>query len=142
MHTEGLLAPTTLEEASGHYEQVGPAAQVVVRETARAMDFDREEYRQRITGEVIETVRDALFASLLSVHVGDREAFETWQDEHPGYDVTEFGSENVSGVVWHPAPFLERAVAATFEAERRAAIDALRRQAFGRLYADELKTDD
>lgn len=139
MRTEGVFAPETEAEAREAFESVGPAAQVVVRETAKAMEFDREEYSQRVTGEVVETARDALFASLLSVHVGDREAFEEWQADHPDYDCHVNGSPNVDRVVWHAAPFVERAVAATFQNEAEAAVGTLRRQAFGRIYADILK---
>ncbi|MFB6220573.1 MAG: DUF5809 family protein [Halolamina sp.] len=139
MRTEGVFSPDTEADAREAFDTVGPAAQVVVRETARAMEFDREEYSQRVTGEVVETARDALFASLLTVHVGEREAFEAWQEEHPEYSVHVNGSDNVDNVVWHVAPFTEAAVAATFQQEEEAAIGTLRRQAFGRIYADLLK---
>jgi len=134
--TEGVFDPETLADARDAYESVGPAAQTVVRETAAAMEFDREEYHDRVTSEVVETARDALFASLLVVHVGDREAFESWRAGTDA-DVTTFGSEDVDNVVWHVAPFGE-AVAATFQEERDAAVATLRRQAFGRLYRERL----
>ena len=139
MRTEGVFSPESEAEAREAFQSVGPAAQVVVRETAKAMEFDREEYGERVTGEVVETARDALFASLLSVHVGDREEFDEWQAEHPEYEVHTNGSPNVDRVVWHAAPFTGNAVAATFQNEPEAAIGTLRRQAFGRLYADLLK---
>jgi hypothetical protein len=135
--TEGVFEPETLADARDAYESVGPAAQTVVRETASAMEFDREEYRDRVTSEVVETARDALFASLLVVHVGDREAFESWRESSDA-EVTVFGSEDVVNVVWHVAPFADAAVAATFQDERDAAVATLRRQAFGRLYRDAL----
>jgi hypothetical protein len=137
METEGVFDPETLAAAREAYESVGPAAQTVVRETASAMDFDREEYRDRVTSDVVETARDALFASLLVVHVGDREAFEAWCAD-ADVDVTVLGSDEVDRVVWHVAPFADAAVAATFQAERDAAVATLRRQAFGRLYRDRL----
>lgn len=140
MRTEGVFSPETESEAREAFESVGPAAQVVVRETAKAMEFDREEYDERVTGEVVETARDALFASLLSVHVGTREEWETWQDDHPATDTHVNGSESVDNVVWHVAPFAETAVAATYQQKEEAAIGTLRRQAFGRLYADLLET--
>lgn len=133
-----MFAPETVEEAREQYENVGPAAQVVVRETARAMEFDREEYKRRVTSEVVETARDALFASLLVVHVGDRAEFEAWCEGHPDYDVTEVGNENVERVVWHAAPSVEEVAAATFQEERTAAVGTLRRQAFGRIYRERL----
>ncbi|MFB6107924.1 MAG: DUF5809 family protein [Haloplanus sp.] len=137
METEGVFEPETLADAREAYESVGPAAQTVVRETAKAMDFDREEYRERVTSDVVETARDALFASLLVVRVGDREAFEAWRED-ADVEVSEVGSPDVTKVVWHVAPFADAAVAATFENEREAAVATLRRQAFGRLYRDRL----
>lgn len=138
MDTEGFFAPETVEEARDAYEGVGPAAQTVVRETARAMEFDREEYHDRVTSDAVETARDALFASLLVVRVGTREEFEAWRDDYPDYDVAETGSPDVESVVWHVAPFAETAVAATFQSEREAAVGTLRRQAFGRIYRERL----
>lgn len=137
MRTEGMLTPETEAAAREWYEALGPAARTVVRETARAMAFDREEYDERVTGDVVATARDALFASLLTVNVGSREEFEEWREGFDG-EVSEVGSENVSGVVWHAAPFLDRAVAATYEREVEAAVATLRRQAYGRLYRDLL----
>jgi hypothetical protein len=137
METEGHFEPETLAAARETYAAVGPAAKTTVRETARAMDFDREEYRDRVSSEVVETARDAIFASLLRVRVADREAFETWRDE-ADVEVTVKGNPNVSRVVWHVAPAAGEAVAATFEEEREAAVATLRRQAFGQLYRDRL----
>jgi hypothetical protein len=136
MRTEGVFAPESEAAARESFESVGPAAQVVVRETAKAMEFDREEYRERVTGEVVQTARDALFASLLEVHVGDREEWESWQADHPDYEVHEAGHPEVDNIVWHACPFAETAVAATFQNEPEAAMGTLRRQAFGRLYRD------
>jgi hypothetical protein len=138
MRTEGVFSPETEAEAREAFESVGPAAQVVVRETTKAMEFDREEYSQRVTGDVVETARDALFASLLEVHVGDREEWEAWQEEHPEYSAHVNGSDHVDHVVWHAAPCTGEAVAATFQQEEQAAIGTLRRQAYGRIYADLL----
>jgi len=135
METEGLFAPETTAQAREYYDAVGPSAQVVVEEATRAMAFDAEEYDRRVTGEVVETARDALFASLLAVNVGTRAEFEEWQTD-VDYEVTAVGSEHVDNVVWHAAPFAEEAVAATYHEERRAAVDTLRRQAFGRLYRE------
>lgn len=137
MDTEGLFVPETPAEASDRYEALGPPAQVVVREVTRAMGFDAEEYDDRVTGDVIETTRDALFASMLEVTVGSREEYESWRSETDA-DVNEVGSEHVDNVVWHVAPATGEAVAATFQDERRAAIDTLRRQAFGRIYREVL----
>ena len=134
MDTEGLLTPESPAAAAGTYEAFGPAAQTVVRETTRRMGFDREEYDERVTGEVVETARDALFASLLSVRVGTSDEFEAWLDDHPDFEVERKGSEHVDGVVWHPVAFRKRVVAATYADRRDAAVATLRRIAFGRHY--------
>ncbi|MFP9192317.1 DUF5809 family protein [Natronosalvus vescus] len=136
MHTVGTFAPDTLEEAREQYDSVGPAAQTVVREVARAMDFDREEYGDRVSSDVVETARDALFASLLTVHVASREEYDEWRDGYDG-EVIEAGSEHVDNVAWHAGP-ADEAVAATFQEQEEAAIATLRRQAFGRLYREQL----
>ncbi|WP_122090341.1 DUF5809 family protein [Halalkalicoccus subterraneus] len=129
--TDGWLAPADPEEARELYASVGPSAQLVTREVAKAMAFDREEYRERVTGEVVETARDALFSSLLEIRDDTREAFEAWHEEFSG-EVSVMGSENVDRVVWHA--FDGEAVAATYQNEPEAARGTLRRQAFGRLY--------
>jgi|SRR6056297_2052941 hypothetical protein len=134
METHGLLSPDDEAAARERYEAVGPAAQTVVKETAKAMQFDRGEYEERVTGEVVETARDALFASLLEVHTGPREEFE---EAVPGsFDVVEEGSENVENVAWHVAPAAETVVAATYQREAAAAVATLQRQAFGKVYRE------
>lgn len=136
MHTEGSFSPESREVAVERYETLGGAAQTVVREVTRAMEFDREEYEDRVDGGVVETARDALFASMLRVTVGEREDYEAWLEDHPDYEAIEAGNENVDRVVWHAVPFADTVVAATFQNEERAAVDTLRRQAFGRVYRD------
>ncbi|WP_273834998.1 DUF5809 family protein [Halococcus sp. PRR34] len=138
MHTEGRFAPETATEARERFDALGPTAQTVVREVATAMEFPKDEYDERVTGEVVERARNALFATSLEVHVGSREEFDAWREDHPDYEATVAGNENVDRVAWHAAPFADRAVAAMFADEERAAIETLRRQAFGRLYRDEL----
>ncbi|WP_277554868.1 DUF5809 family protein [Halobaculum limi] len=138
MDTEGTLAPETPAAAREEYETLVPAAKVAVREAAKAMEFDREEYSDRVTGEVIETVRDALFASLLRVHVGTSDEYESWLDDNPEYESDMAGSENVDNVVWHAVPFAGVVVAATWQAEREAALGTLRRRAFGLVYRQHL----
>lgn len=135
METEGVFAPGSAAEARDVYAALGPAAQTVVREAATAMAFDAAEYDERVTAEVVETARDALFASLLSVTVGAADEFDAWREGFDG-DVHVAGSGNVDRVVWHAAPWAGRAVAATFHAERDAAVATLRRQAFGRIYRE------
>ena len=89
--------------------------------------------RKKVTEEVVETAHDALFASLLEVHDGSREAFEERREGFDG-EVEVLGSENVDRVVWHT--FDGEAIAATYQNEPEAARGTLRRQAFGRLYRD------
>ena len=136
MDTVGQFAPTSEAAAREHYEEIGPVAQTVVREVARAMDLPAEEYDERVTSEVVETARKVLFAGGLTVHVGTREEFEDWLDDRDRADceVVRLGNENVDNVVWHDAAVAEAIVAATFQDERDAAVQTLRRQAFGRYY--------
>lgn len=142
MHTRGVFAPATEAEARERYELVGPVAQTIVREVARGMAFDREEYEQRVTPEVVARARDALFASMLEVTVGSREEFEAWAAERDldvGWegaedgDVVVLGSENVDRVAWHAPPAGEP-IAATFQDEEEAAVETLRMQVLGRCY--------
>lgn len=136
MDERGLLSPETPDAASAQYEDLGPAAQTVTRELAKAMAFDREEYEERVTGDVVATARDALFASLLRVTVGTRDEFDAFCDDHPDLDVRENGSEHVERVAWHVVPFEDVVVATTFENEPDAAVATLQRIVHGRYYSD------
>ncbi|WP_424007062.1 DUF5809 family protein [Haloferax denitrificans] len=138
METHGTIAPASLDEAEAAFDRVGPTAQVVVRETAKAMEFDREEYSERVTGDVIETVRNALFAESLSVTVGTRAEFDDWRAAHEEYELVELGNPDVERVAWHAVPFVETVLATTFQNEEDAAVSTLRRNAFGRVYRDAL----
>ena len=134
MHTVGWFLPESEREASERYEALGSTAQLVVREATRVMEFGREEYEERVTGDVVGTARDVLFAEQLRVAVGTREEFEEYrEDEDVEFQV--FGSENVDNVAWHAPPFAD-GVAATFQGEEEAAVGTLRRQAFGHVYED------
>ncbi|MFC4406518.1 DUF5809 family protein [Haloarchaeobius iranensis] len=137
MHTVGELRPETEESAREVYEGVGPTAQLVVKEVAKSMQFDREEYQARVDSDVVETARDVLFAAELAVNVGTREEYDEWAAAFDG-EIHETGSEQVGHVAWHVAPFADEAVAATFADEEDAAVDTLRRQALGRIYRERL----
>ena len=137
METHGFFTPETPEQARERYASLGPTAKGVVREVARAMEFDGDEYGERVTDEVVETARDALFASLLEVRTGTRAEFEDWRSGSE-QEVLEVGSENVDHVAWHAPPFSGTAVAATYQNQPEAAVETLRRQAFGRIYRDVL----
>jgi hypothetical protein len=137
MDTEGRFSPETLEHARERYEELGPTAQVLVKEIAKAMRLDAETYEENVTAEVVETARDVLFAESLVVTIGTSEEFESWCDKSDR-EIEVIGAENVDNVAWHAPAFTQEAVAATFQSERRAAIGTLRRQAFGRLYSEVL----
>ncbi len=144
IETRGVFAPETREEAARHYAQAGPVAKVVVRETAKAMAFDAPEYDERVTPDVVETARDAIFAEQLVAHVADRAAFETWLAES-GFseaDVVLLGGDDVDGVAWHPVPFADAVIATTFHEAADAAVSTLRRNAFGRVYREALDDGD
>lgn len=134
MQTHGIFAPQTEAVARERYEEFGPAAQTVVKETAKTMGFDREEYAERVTNDVVATARDAMFASLLEIHTGTSEEFEAAVPD--GFDTHIEGSENVDNVAWHVAPAAETVVAATYQQKEEAAIATLQRIAFGRVYRD------
>jgi hypothetical protein len=136
MESEGEFQPDSREAAARRYRSLGPVAQVVTREVARAMEFDADEYERRVTGDVVAAARDALFASLLRVHVGTRAEFDADRADHPDFEVVERGHPAVERVAWHVAPAADTVVAATFAEERDAAVATLRRQAFGTVYAD------
>jgi len=137
MDTEGVFAPTTPEEVRERFEGLAITARTLVTEIAGAMDLPQEAYEERVTPEVVATAREALFASLLVVHVGTREEYEDWLGERGGAPlVVEVGSEHVDRVAWHDAPAAGTVVAATFEDEPAAAVETLRRQAFGRCYRE------
>lgn len=140
METEGQFAPATEAALRECYEDCGPAAQTAIREAVVSMGFDRDEYRERVDSDAIESARDAIFASLLRVHVGTMAEFEDWRDgDGAALEVTVAGSEHVDNAVWHHAPVADAAVAATFQDERDAAVATLRRQAFGRVYREALE---
>jgi hypothetical protein len=132
--TRGLWAPETPAEARDKYDAVGPAAQTVTREVARAMEFSREEYEERVTSDTVETGRDAMFASLLRLELGSVEAFDAARAEHPDTDVIREGTEDVDRVAWHYAPAADTIVATTYQDKPDAAAATLRRIAFGRVY--------
>lgn len=140
MHTDGMFTPESFETARERFEEFGPAAQVVVKETAKAMELDATEYQERVTGETIEIAHEVLFASLLEVNTAPREEFDTWVSNHrydADDDVELIGSDNVENVAWH-APPDGPVIATTYQNKRDAAIGTLRRQVFGRAYRDHL----
>lgn len=138
METRGFLAPETPSDAADTFESLGPVAQVVTKEVARAMAFDRDEYNDRVTEDVVQTAREALFASLLEVHVGSASEFDSWLDERDGLEVHLEGNENVDQRAWHPVYPDDTVAAVTFHDEADAAVATVKRQAFGRFYRELL----
>ena len=140
MHTEGSFEPTSVDAVTDRYADLGPTAQIVVKEVAKAMGFDATEYDRRVTADVVATAREVLFAEELLVHVGTRAEYDAWQAEsdYPiaEWTVEEIGAEAVDRVAWHAAPAVETLVAATFQDEPDAAVGTLRRHAFGQCYRD------
>lgn len=133
----GTLSPASWEEAEERFDALGRTAQTVVREVARAMAFDSEEYDERVSSDVVETARQTLFAERLTVRLAERAVFDEWRESSPEA-VRVAGSDNVARVAWHVSPAAERAVAATYENEPDAAVGTVRRMAFNRLYRDRL----
>ncbi len=138
METRGVLAPETRPDAREAFEELGPAAQTVTSEVAKAMGFERTEYRNRVSEEVVATAREALFASLLVVHVGSATSFESWLDEAGDPEVQLEGNRHVDRRAWHPVEPAEAVAAVTFHEEPDAAVATVRRQAFGRFYREIL----
>lgn len=140
MKTVGYVLPETEAEAADIHAELGPAAREVVREVAVSMGFERDEYAERVTGDVVATGRDAIFGSLLVVTTGTREEFAAWRERPPyeGYEVMLEGSDAVDHVAWHASPMAGVLIAATYQDEREAAVATLRRIAWGRLYQDVL----
>jgi hypothetical protein len=135
MHTEGLFAPESAAEVREQYEAASAAAEVVVRELVRALPVAEAAEDRPDDATLKLTATEATFASLLEVHVGTDEEFENSVAE-TDREVEVLGSEHVSGAVWHDAPAADRVLAATYENEPEAAVDALRRQAFSTFYRE------
>lgn len=138
METRGLFTPSSPEDATRYATVLGPVAQVVVKEAAKAMGFSKDEYEHRITPDVITTARDALFASLLEVSLGSRSEFDTVQ-ETTDHEIIKVGSEHVDNVAWHTAPINTTIIAATYQDKPDAAVTTLQRQAYGRIYQAHLE---
>ncbi|WP_436935688.1 DUF5809 family protein [Halovenus marina] len=135
MDTEGVFAPETAAAAHERFQSFESAANTALRTLGRELGMGTDEYTERMTEDVRLATQEAMFASLLEVHVGTRSEYEMWLDDHE-FEAVEVGTESVDNVVWHAPPFAERAIAATFQSEREAAVGTLRTQAFGRLYRD------
>lgn len=143
METIGYIAPMTASEAREIFAELEPAAGEIARAIAIAMDPSGDLYTERMNDEVRRTAREALFGSLLVVSTGPRESFDDWAERAPydTYTVDIEGSEHVERIAWHAAPVAERVIAATYHAERDAAIATLRRMAWGQVYHEVVVED-
>jgi hypothetical protein len=139
MDTEGVFAPETAAAARERFQSFESAANTALRTLGRELGMDTDEYTERMTEDVRIATQEAMFASLLQVHIGTRSEYETWLDDHE-FEAVEVGSDAVDNVVLHAPGFADRAIAATFQDEREAAVGTLRTQAFGRLYRDVVST--
>lgn len=140
MDSVGFIAPETAAAAREEHERCHPTARELVREIAIAMGMDGDEYRDRVTDEVVETAQDALFGSLLRVRTGTADEFAGWLAD-AGYDesaVRVEGSEHVDGRAWHAAPATGEIAAVTYNEQVDAAVSTVRRQAYGRIYRELL----
>lgn len=138
MDERGFLAPETRADVQDAFESLGPTAQTVTKEVAKSMGMDRDEYGERVTGDVVATARDAMFAELLQVYVGTSEEYESWADDNPDFEEDRHGSDDVDNAAWHPVYPTDTVVVATYQNEPDAAIGTLRRIAFGGHYRDLL----
>lgn len=116
METRGTFAPETRADALEYYEEVGPVAQVVVREATKAMSFGADEYDERVTPEVIRTARDATFAEMLVVHVGEEGSSTTGSPKANSTRTMSSGSGPTTSTTWcgtrspSPTPLSQRRI--------------------------------
>lgn len=134
METRGQFAPKTAAEATDQYESIALAAETVTKEIAEAGTDGGEVYQALVEPAVIETAQQALFASLLEVHTGTREAFQAWLDDHDAFEAEMAGTETVPRRAWHPVWPADQVIAVSYQERPDAAIATLRRQAFGQQY--------
>lgn len=134
METRGHFAPRTETAASEQYDELALAAKTVTKEIAEAGTDTSAEYRALVDDSVIETAQQALFASLLEVHVGSVSEYEAWLSDHEGLDVSLAGTDTVPRRAWHPVWPTDQGTAVSFQNSPEAAIATVRRQAFGQHY--------
>jgi len=148
METQGRIAPETQSAAREEYAAFAGPAETVTRAVARALDADERLDRTESASDgdgadaspAVTTAHDALFASLLTVHVGRTGEFESWVED-AGLDPDVIGSEHVDRVAWHPVAFAGTVAGATFQSEPEAAVATLRRRAFGEYYRPVVRAD-
>jgi hypothetical protein len=91
METEGTLSPESAAAATEAFEAAGPTAQQVVREAAKAMEFDREEYGEPPVSQLVNTTYSA--AEMFAEAAANTDSFDVDAFEQAvlGLDM-EFGS--------------------------------------------------
>lgn len=143
METIGYLEPECDEDVQKIYASLGVPAQELVHEIAVAMEFDRDEYTDRVDSAVVRRARDAVFGVLLRISSASMDRFQSIRADpmYESYTVVLEGSDNVPNVAWHVCPVEETIVAATYQDHRDAAIATLRRIAWNRIYVRLLDSE-
>lgn len=134
METRGHYAPRTEAAARSQYADLSAAAKTVTKEIAEAGTDTSDAYQEFVDQSVIETAHDALFASLLEVHVGSTAEYESWLADHETLESELAGTETVPRRAWHPVWPTGDVAAVSFQDRPEAAIATVRRQAFGEHY--------
>lgn len=134
METRGHFAPRTETAASAQYDDLALVAKTVTKEIAEAGTDTSDGYQALVEESVIETAQQALFASLLEVHVGSVDEYEAWLTDHDSLDWSLAGTDTVTRRAWHPVWPRDQVAAVSFQNSPEAAIATVRRQAFGQHY--------
>jgi len=123
METRGTFAPETRADALEYYEEVGPVAQVVVREATKAMSFGAD-VRRAGHAEVIRTARDATFARCSwSTSTSEGGEFDEWAapKANSTRTMSSGSGPTTSTTSCGPIPFADTVIAATYQEEPDAA---------------------
>lgn len=139
MDTRGQFAPETKAAARSLYDDLAIAAETVTKTLAETSTDSREAYHELLDQERIDAAHEALFASLLEVHVGSVEEFESWMNRHDAFQLSLSGPETVPRRAWHPVRPRKTVTAVSFQTAPEAAVATVRRQAFGTQYRELLE---
>lgn len=141
MKTRGQVAPETEAAVREEYDALAKVAETVTKEIAKANTDTRAAYNELVDSATVETAQQSLFASLLEVHVGSVEEYDSWLAAHEDFEVVLAGTESVPRRVWHPVWPRDIVVAVSFQERPDAAVATVRRQAFGRHYRSILEKE-
>ncbi len=139
MKTRGQIAPETEAAVREEYEAPAKSAETVTKEIAKANTDTRAAYNELVDSATVETAQQSIFASLLEVHVGSVEEYDSWLAAHEDFEVVLAGTKPVPRRVWHPVWPRDAVVAVSFQERADAAVATVRRQAFGRHYRSILE---